>query len=74
MYAKEYQVKRSRRRASGDCVLRDWLGEAKAKQVYLVLRDRILSGAIGFGAKLPTENELAELSRRFPGHRAARAR
>ena len=39
--------------------MRDWLGEAKAKQVYLVLRDRILSGAIGFGAKLPTENELA---------------
>lgn len=41
--------------------LRDWLGEAKAKQVYLVLRDRILSGATGFGARLPTENELAEL-------------
>jgi len=41
--------------------LRDWLGEAKAKQVYLVLRDRILSGASGFGARLPTENELAEL-------------
>jgi GntR family transcriptional regulator len=40
--------------------LRDWLGEAKAKQVYLVLRDRILAGAIAFGAKLPTENELAE--------------
>jgi GntR family transcriptional regulator len=40
--------------------LRDWLGEAKAKQVYLVLRDRILSGAFGFGAKLPTENKLAE--------------
>jgi GntR family transcriptional regulator len=40
--------------------LRDWLGEAKAKQVYLILRDRILSGALGFGAKLPTENELAE--------------
>jgi GntR family transcriptional regulator len=39
--------------------LRDWLGEAKAKQVYLVLRDRILSGAVGFGAKLPPENELA---------------
>ncbi len=39
--------------------LRDWLGEAKAKQVYLVLRDRILSGTIAFGAKLPTENELA---------------
>ena len=40
--------------------MRDWLGEAKAKQVYLVLRDRILSGAVQFGAKLPTENELAE--------------
>lgn len=39
--------------------MRDWLGEPKAKQVYLVLRDRILSGATGFGAKLPTENELA---------------
>jgi len=39
--------------------LRDWLGEAKAKQVYLVLRDRILSGAIALGAKLPTEHELA---------------
>ena len=40
--------------------MRDWLGEAKAKQAYLILRDRILSGALGFGAKLPTENELAE--------------
>ena len=40
--------------------MRDWLGEAKAKQVYLVLRDRIFSGAFGFGAKLPTENELAQ--------------
>jgi GntR family transcriptional regulator len=40
--------------------LRDWLGEAKAKQVYLVLRDRILSGAIAFSAKLPTEHELAD--------------
>jgi GntR family transcriptional regulator len=39
--------------------LRHWLGEAKAKQVYLVLRDRILSGAAGFGTRLPTENELA---------------
>jgi GntR family transcriptional regulator len=39
--------------------VRDWLGEAKAKQVYLVLRDRILSGAAAFGARLPTENELA---------------
>ena len=40
--------------------MRGWLGEAKAKRVYLVLRDRILSGAVGFGTKLPTENELAE--------------
>ena len=40
--------------------MRDWLGEAKAKQVYLALRDRILSGAAGFGVRLPTENELAE--------------
>lgn len=40
--------------------MRGWLGEAKAKQVYLIVRDRILSGAFGFGAKLPTENELAE--------------
>jgi GntR family transcriptional regulator len=39
--------------------VRDWLGEAKAKQVYLILRDRILSGAIALGAKLPTEHELA---------------
>jgi GntR family transcriptional regulator len=42
-----------------ECGVRDWLGEAKAKQVYLILRDRILSGALGFAAKLPTENELA---------------
>lgn len=40
--------------------MRDWLGEAKAKKVYLVLRDRILSGAVGFGTKLPNENELAD--------------
>ena len=39
--------------------MRDWLGEAKAKQVYLVLRDRILSGAIAFGVRLPNENERA---------------
>jgi GntR family transcriptional regulator len=37
----------------------DRLQEAKARQVYLVLRDRIMSGAIGFGAKLPNENDLA---------------
>ena len=40
--------------------MRDWLGEAKAKQVYLILRDRILSGALSLGAKLPTENDLAD--------------
>jgi GntR family transcriptional regulator len=40
--------------------VRDWLGEAKAKQVYLILRDRILSGALSCGAKLPTENDLAD--------------
>jgi GntR family transcriptional regulator len=40
--------------------VRDWLGEAKAKQVYLILRDRILSGALSFGARLPTENDLAD--------------
>src|SRR6185437_16119923 len=59
LYAKAYQVKRLRGRA-GSVALRDWLGEAKAKQVYLVLRDRILSGAIAFGAKLSTEHELAD--------------
>jgi GntR family transcriptional regulator len=47
-------------RRAGGVALRDWLGEAKAKQVYLVLRDRILSGSLGFGARLPNENELAE--------------
>jgi GntR family transcriptional regulator len=40
--------------------LRGWLGEAKAKQVYMVLRDRILSGVLAFGVKLPTENDLAQ--------------
>ncbi|HET7884802.1 MAG TPA: GntR family transcriptional regulator [Bradyrhizobium sp.] len=35
------------------------LQEAKARQIYLVLRDRIVSGALGFGARLPTENDLA---------------
>jgi GntR family transcriptional regulator len=37
----------------------DRLQEAKARQVYLVLRDRIMSGAVVFGAKLPNENDLA---------------
>ena len=45
---------------AGEGSLRDWLGEAKAKQVYMVLRDRILSGVLAFGVKLPTENELAQ--------------
>jgi GntR family transcriptional regulator len=37
----------------------DRLGEAKARQVYLVLRDRIVSGIFARGARLPNENELA---------------
>jgi GntR family transcriptional regulator len=37
----------------------DRLQEAKARQVYLVLRDRIMSGAMIFGARLPNENDLA---------------
>jgi GntR family transcriptional regulator len=41
--------------------LRDRLGEAKAEQAYLILRDRILTGAIIFGARMPPENELAEV-------------
>jgi len=36
------------------------LGEAKARQVYLVLRDRILTGVFAHGARLPNENDLAE--------------
>jgi GntR family transcriptional regulator len=36
------------------------LGEAKARQVYLVLRDRILTGVFASGARLPTENDLAQ--------------
>jgi GntR family transcriptional regulator len=35
------------------------LGEAKARQVYLVLRDRILNGAFSSGTRLPNENDLA---------------
>jgi GntR family transcriptional regulator len=37
----------------------DRLQEAKARQVYLVLRDRITGGAMTFGARLPNENDLA---------------
>jgi GntR family transcriptional regulator len=36
------------------------LGEAKARQVYLVLRDRILTGGFAAGARLPNEHDLAE--------------
>jgi GntR family transcriptional regulator len=36
------------------------LADGKARQVYLVLRDRITSGAMPFGAKLPPELTLAE--------------
>jgi GntR family transcriptional regulator len=39
--------------------VRERLSEAKARQVYLVLRDRIVSGALGQGRRLPNENELA---------------
>lgn len=38
----------------------DRLQETKARQVYLVLRDRIVSGALGFGARLANENDLAQ--------------
>ena len=41
----------------------DRLSEAKARQVYLVLRDRIVSGAFGLGARLPNENDLARSHR-----------
>lgn len=46
------------RHPAGDSVT-DRLSEAKARQVYLVLRDRIVSGALGLGARLPNENDLA---------------
>jgi len=36
------------------------LGEAKARQVYLVLRDRILTGVLANGARLPNEHDLAD--------------
>jgi GntR family transcriptional regulator len=36
------------------------LPEGKARQIYLVLRDRITSGAIPFGTRLPPESALAE--------------
>jgi len=39
------------------------LSEAKARQVYLILRDRILSNAIAPGARLPTEVDLARYHR-----------
>ena len=44
---------------SGAFIVADRLQEAKARKVYLVLRDRIVSGAMGFGARLPNENDLA---------------
>ncbi|MBI3435906.1 MAG: GntR family transcriptional regulator [Proteobacteria bacterium] len=39
------------------------LSEAKSRQVYLVLRDGILSSAIALGARLPNENDLARSHR-----------
>ncbi len=41
----------------------DRLSEAKARQVYLVLRDRIVSGALSLGMRLPNENDLAQAHR-----------
>jgi GntR family transcriptional regulator len=37
------------------------LGEAKARQVYLVLRDRIVTGVFANGSRLPNEHDLAEV-------------
>ena len=39
------------------------LSEAKARRVYLILRDRILSSALAPGARLPTEVDLARYHR-----------
>lgn len=39
------------------------LSEAKARRVYLILRDRILSNALAPGARLPTEVDLARFHR-----------
>jgi GntR family transcriptional regulator len=47
----------------GGTIVSERLSEAKARQVYLVLRDRILSSAIAAGAKLPNENDLARYHR-----------
>jgi GntR family transcriptional regulator len=47
----------------GDGTVSDRLGEAKARRVYLILRDRILSNALAPGARLPTEVDLARYHR-----------
>jgi GntR family transcriptional regulator len=39
------------------------LNEAKARRVYLILRDRILSNTLAPGARLPTEVDLARFHR-----------
>lgn len=39
------------------------LGEAKARRIYLILRDRILSNSFAHGTRLPTENDLARFHR-----------
>lgn len=39
------------------------LGEAKARRIYLILRDRILSHSFAHGTRLPTENDLARFHR-----------
>lgn len=46
--------------AAGDTSVAERLSEAKARRVYLILRDRILSNALEPGARLPTEVDLAK--------------
>jgi GntR family transcriptional regulator len=44
-------------------IVAERLSEAKARRVYLILRDRILSNALAPGARLPTEVDLARFHR-----------
>jgi len=50
-------------RAAEARAVAEQLGEAKARRVYLILRDRILSNALAPGARLPTEVDLARFHR-----------
>src|SRR3954451_11126541 len=49
----------TRQRCRGGASVAERLSETKARQVYLILRDRILSNALAPGARLPTEVDLA---------------